>query len=75
MFETIVVAIDGSDPSKRALEAACTLARAFGSEIHLIHARELKMMQTSAEAAQAAAVLETATAQAVAQLIRASGIQ
>jgi nucleotide-binding universal stress UspA family protein len=40
MFQSIVVAYDGSDPSKRALEAGCTLARAFGSEIHLVHAIE-----------------------------------
>lgn len=42
MFQSIVVATDGSEPAKRALEAACALARAFGSEVHLVHARETK---------------------------------
>ena len=40
MFRTIVIAIDGSDPSKRAIQAGCQIARAFGSEIHLVHAQE-----------------------------------
>lgn len=40
MFQSIVVAVDGSDPAMRALDAACALAEAFQSEVHLIHARE-----------------------------------
>ena len=40
MFKTIVIAIDGSEPSKRALKAGCEIARAFGGEIHLVHAQE-----------------------------------
>jgi nucleotide-binding universal stress UspA family protein len=40
MFQSIVVAVDGSEPATRALQAACALARAFGSELHLVHARE-----------------------------------
>jgi nucleotide-binding universal stress UspA family protein len=39
MFQTIVVAVDGSAPSMRGLAAACAMARAFGGEVHLVHAR------------------------------------
>lgn len=66
MFEIIVVAVDGSDPSKRGLDAACTLARAFGSEIHLIHALEDKAVEAAANAKSAATtvVLQEAVKQA-----------
>ena len=40
MFRSIVVGIDGSDPSKRAFDAACHIAGAFGSELHVVHALE-----------------------------------
>ena len=42
MFKTIVVAIDGSEPSKRAVQAACALAKAFEGEVHLVHALDNK---------------------------------
>lgn len=37
MFDTIVVAVDGSDPSNRAIQAACTLAGLNNGAIHLVH--------------------------------------
>ncbi|MEM1072830.1 MAG: universal stress protein [Pseudomonadota bacterium] len=40
MFQTIVVAIDGSEPARRALDTACQLAKTLGGEIHLVHALE-----------------------------------
>ena len=42
MFQSIVVAVDGSDASIRGVEAACRLSKAFGGEVHLIHALENK---------------------------------
>ena len=62
MFQSIVVAIDGSDPSLRALETACAMARAFGSEIHLVHAEETKRGMTDGHPvlAQAQAAAEAA---------------
>lgn len=56
MFQSIVVAVDGSDPANRALHAACALARAFGSEVHLIHAHD------GPAAAKPTSVLEAARA-------------
>jgi nucleotide-binding universal stress UspA family protein len=47
MFNCIVVAIDGSEPSHRALEAACQMAKAFYSEVHLVHALENKSVEAS----------------------------
>ncbi len=47
MFNCIVVAIDGSAPSHRALAAACQLALAFKSEVHLVHALENKVAQSA----------------------------
>lgn len=71
MFQTIVVAVDGSEPSKRALTAACELARAFGSEVHLIHALENKgLEQADQDSGDAtSAVLQSADEQA-----RAAGV-
>ena len=71
MFQSIVVAIDGSDPSMRALEVACGMARAFGSEIHIVHAEERKrrnpdkssvLTQASAAAEKAGVKPSSATA-------------
>lgn len=71
MFKCIVVAIDGSPPSERALDTACTLAKAFDSEVHLVHALENKTvevpLQTStlhADPSSGAKVMETAGAAA-----------
>ncbi len=53
MFRCIVIAIDGSEPSERALEAGCTLAKAFGGEVHLVHALENKTMEAPMQATSA----------------------
>lgn len=37
MFKKIVVGIDGSEASDRALRLACDLAQKYSSDIHLVH--------------------------------------
>ncbi|MCL6283000.1 universal stress protein [Ruegeria sp. 2012CJ41-6] len=37
MFEKIVVGLDGSDPSERAMRVACELAEKFSARIILVH--------------------------------------
>lgn len=37
MIKTIVIAIDGSAPSHRAMELGCDLAAKYGASIHFIH--------------------------------------
>ena len=37
MLERILVAVDGSEYSKKALEFACEMADKFGSQLHLVH--------------------------------------
>ncbi len=44
MFDRIVLAVDGSEPSRRAQESAATLAGLAGSEILVLHVRELDPM-------------------------------
>ena len=44
MFKTIVVALDGSDPSKHALSVACDLAGRLEAEIHLVHSPQIETM-------------------------------
>jgi nucleotide-binding universal stress UspA family protein len=43
MFEKIVVPVDGSVPSSRAVPAAADLAKKYGSEIVLVHIREFEV--------------------------------
>ncbi len=40
MFETIVLALDGSDPSKRAIPVAVDLAKRDGAKVVLAHVDE-----------------------------------
>ncbi|UZD91978.1 universal stress protein [Cognatishimia activa] len=42
MFEKIVVGLDGSETSDKALRTACDLAQKYGSEIHLVHTPQPK---------------------------------
>jgi nucleotide-binding universal stress UspA family protein len=44
MFDRIVLAIDGSEPSRRAQEAAAKLAGLAGSDVLVLHVRELDPM-------------------------------
>jgi nucleotide-binding universal stress UspA family protein len=37
MFSKIIVGIDGSETSEKALRSACDLAGKYGAELHLIH--------------------------------------
>lgn len=37
MFAKIVVGLDGSETSNKALTLACDLAQKYGSELHLVH--------------------------------------
>ncbi|MEM8728627.1 MAG: universal stress protein [Pseudomonadota bacterium] len=37
MFQTIVVGVDGSEPSDKALRMACDLARKYDAILHLVH--------------------------------------
>lgn len=70
MFKTIVVAIDGSEPSLRAVDAACTLAKAFEGEVHLVQALENRQIEAVPGAvawedgSAGPEALETAAAQA-----------
>lgn len=43
MFDKIVVGLDGSETSDRALHAACDLAVKYGAELHLVHAPQPHM--------------------------------
>ena len=42
MFEKIVVGVDGSDQSMKALVTACDLAKKYGSELYLVHSPEVE---------------------------------
>ncbi|MEO0914354.1 MAG: universal stress protein [Pseudomonadota bacterium] len=63
MFEKIVVALDGSEPSENALGAACGIAEKFGSELYLVHAPQI---ETTAIAVGSGAVEINPDPQAVA---------
>lgn len=42
MFTSILVALDGSDASQKALATACGLAKAFDAELHLVHSPQIE---------------------------------
>lgn len=44
LFTSILVAIDGSDASNKALDTACRLAKASGAELHLVHSPQVETM-------------------------------
>jgi nucleotide-binding universal stress UspA family protein len=43
MFETVVLALDGSESSDRALATATELAKAHSSNVHVVHVVELSV--------------------------------
>lgn len=42
MFTSIIVAIDGSDASNKALDTACGLSKAFNAELYLVHSPQVE---------------------------------
>ena len=42
MFNTILVALDGSDHANNALKTACSMATSNDSDLHLVHASEFR---------------------------------
>jgi nucleotide-binding universal stress UspA family protein len=43
MFDKILVAVDGSEASKKAIELGAALAQALGSEVVVLHVREVEV--------------------------------
>ena len=43
MFETIVLAVDGSNPAQRAVPVAADIASKYGSEVIVVHVAELQL--------------------------------
>lgn len=48
MFEKIVVAVDGSEPSNRAVRLAGDLAGRYGAELTIVHVREREFSRVGA---------------------------
>lgn len=46
-FESILVAVDFSEPSKHALEAAEDLAKRCGAKLHLLHSHPIQYLSSS----------------------------
>jgi nucleotide-binding universal stress UspA family protein len=44
VFDRILLAVDGSEPARRAAEAAAELADRFGAEVLVLHVREMEAM-------------------------------
>lgn len=42
MFKRILIAVDGSEPSKNALLTACDLATKYGADLHLVHSPQVE---------------------------------
>ena len=48
MFNTILVALDGSDHANKALDTACSMATLNGSDLHFVHAAEIRPISMGA---------------------------
>lgn len=82
MFERLLVAIDGSEPSQRALAVASEIARLAGAEVRLLHIAESEFLMggsgfSGGEVLEGARDAQTFMADTVAELekagIRATG--
>jgi nucleotide-binding universal stress UspA family protein len=78
MFDHILVALDGSGPSKKALETATSLARLTGGTVRVLHVREHGFAGRAGEVEfegreEAHAIVDTAVAGLTAEGIEASG--
>lgn len=51
MFERILVSVDGSEDSDKAVRATKELARVHGSQVMVVHGRDLALMSTPAPTA------------------------
>lgn len=48
MIDAIVVGVDGSDASDRALKMACDLAKVHAAELHIVHSPEIAAVEAFA---------------------------
>ena len=74
MFERIVMAIDGSEPAKKAIPVAVDLAKKSGGEIFVIHVHQKELTSretTDVETLEEARML----ARAAADLVQKSGVK
>lgn len=51
MFERILVSVDGSEDSEKAVRATNELARVHGSQVMVVHGRDLALLSTPAPTA------------------------
>jgi len=49
MFERVLLAVDGSEHSERAIPVAAELAKKFGSEVLVLNVREIVLMRADPE--------------------------
>lgn len=42
MFNSIIVAIDGSEPAQHALATACEMAKRFEAQLHIVHSPQIE---------------------------------
>lgn len=74
MFKHILVAVDGSDYSRRALRTAIELAAKFSSDVFVIHVDECDRGRTAAYALESPVEAARLVADAV-KTVRGSGIE
>lgn len=57
MFKTILVPLDGSNLSEKALDVACDLANRYHSDLHLIHASDYLRVMAGIPLAESALLI------------------
>ncbi len=74
MFERVLLAVDGSEHSERAIPVAAELARKFGSEVSVLNVRELVLMTRSNPIGKGAAEESLSLAEQVTERLVKDGI-
>jgi len=73
MFKRILVAVDGSDYSRRAIPAAIEVAKKFGSEVFVVHVHEHDLGRAAAYPVESDDQADEIVAEAIAT-IRGAGV-
>jgi nucleotide-binding universal stress UspA family protein len=73
MFEWILLAVDGSERSKKAAAAAADIARGSGGEVHVLHVHEVGAFAPLESSGESQALVDDVVAELQSAGVKATG--